>query len=85
LNLCGRAFPHGFPGYSAWCTSKQRLAKRKRETEKTLMTFGKYRGSPVSDVPLNYLQWVRENMLDNASVQKMVTEELSSRDKKALK
>ncbi len=49
------------------------------------MTFGKYRGSPVSDVPLNYLQWVRENMLDNASVQKMVTEELSSRDKKALK
>lgn len=29
---------------------------------KTIMPFGKYRGEYLEDIPLNYLQWVYDNL-----------------------
>lgn len=42
------------------------------------MKYGKYKGQEVSDIPIDYLQWVHANV-DDFEVQEMVDTELKYR------
>jgi uncharacterized protein (DUF3820 family) len=48
------------------------------------MTFGKYKGEELEDLPTYYLQWIAENLDTRAALVKEAEEQLTLREERGV-